>query len=83
MTAKERRIVTILFGDIVGSATIAEQLDPEDWREIVEQVHKAAGDIILSHDGKVLQYLGDGILAVFGAEQASERDPERAIQSAI
>ncbi len=83
MTVEDRRIVSVLFSDIVGSASIAEQLDPEDWREIVEQVHKAAGDIILSHEGKVLQYLGDGILAVFGAEQASERDPERAIQSAI
>jgi class 3 adenylate cyclase/tetratricopeptide (TPR) repeat protein len=83
MTAEQRRIITILFSDIVGSTPIAEQLDPEDWREIVEQVHTLAGEIVLSHQGQVLQYLGDGMLAVFGAESASERDPERAIQAAL
>ncbi|MCK5053318.1 MAG: adenylate/guanylate cyclase domain-containing protein, partial [Anaerolineales bacterium] len=79
MPAEERRIVTILFSDIVGSTSIAEQLDPEEWREIVESVHQLAGEIVLQHRGIVLQYLGDGMLAIFGAEHASERDPERAI----
>ena len=83
MPAEERRIVTILFSDIVGSTSIAEQLDPEEWREIVESVHQLAGEIVLQHRGIVLQYLGDGMLAIFGAEHASERDPERAIRAAL
>lgn len=83
MPAEERRIVTILFSDIVGSTPIAEQLDPEEWREIVEQAHGLSGEIILAHRGKVLQYLGDGILAIFGADHPSERDSERAIRAAL
>jgi len=83
MPAEERRIVTILFSDIVGSTPIAEQLDPEEWREIVESVHQLGGEIVLKHQGLVLQYLGDGMLAIFGAEHASERDPERAIHAAL
>ncbi|MGB2896708.1 MAG: adenylate/guanylate cyclase domain-containing protein [Anaerolineales bacterium] len=83
MPAEERRIVTILFSDIVGSTSIAEQLDPEEWREIVESVHQLAGEIVSHHRGLVLQYLGDGMLAIFGAEHASERDPERAIRAAL
>ncbi|MCJ7566108.1 MAG: tetratricopeptide repeat protein [Anaerolineales bacterium] len=83
MPAEERRIVTILFSDIVGSTPIAEQLDPEEWREIVESVHQLGGEIVLKHQGLVLQYLGDGLLAIFGAEHASERDPERAINAAL
>ena len=83
MPADERRIITILFSDIVGSTSIAERLDPEEWREIVESVHKLAGEVVLRHSGKVLQYLGDGFLAVFGADLASERDPERAILAAL
>ncbi|TET82972.1 MAG: hypothetical protein E3J37_06290 [Anaerolineales bacterium] len=83
MPAEERRIVTILFSDIVGSTPIAEQLDPEEWREIVESVHQLGGELVLKHQGMVLQYLGDGMLAIFGAEHASERDPERAIRAAL
>ena len=83
MPAEERRIVTILFSDIVSSTSIAEQLDPEEWREIVESVHQLGGEIVLKHQGLVLQYLGDGMLAIFGAEHASERDPERAIRAAL
>ncbi len=83
MTTEKRRILTILFSDVVGSSALAERLDPEDWREIVEQVHELSGDIVLAHHGRVLQYLGDGLLAVFGADQSSERDPERAIHAAL
>ncbi|HKZ86268.1 MAG TPA: adenylate/guanylate cyclase domain-containing protein [Anaerolineae bacterium] len=81
--AEERRIVTILFTDIVGSTALAEQLDPEDWREVVAAVHGMAGNVIQRHDGAVLQYLGDGLLALFGAQTASEHDPENAIRAAL
>jgi predicted ATPase/class 3 adenylate cyclase len=80
---EERRIVTILFTDIVGSTSIAEKLDPEDWRTTISAVHKMAGNLVVQNGGRVLQYLGDGLLAVFGTEVASERDPERAIRAAL
>ena len=80
---EERRIVTILFTDIVGSTSIAERMDPEDWRSTISGVHEMAGKIVDQNDGRVLQYLGDGLLAVFGTEVSSERDPERGIKAAL
>ena len=82
-SAEERRIVTILFSDIVGSTALAEKLDPEDWRQVVAAVHEMAGGQIHRHGGTVLQYLGDGLLALFGAPTASESDPEHAIRAAL
>ena len=81
--AEERRIVTILFTDIVGSTALAEKLDPEDWREIVAAIHGMAGRLIQQHHGSVVQYLGDGLLALFGAQTPSERDPENAVHAAL
>jgi len=81
--AEERRLITILFTDIVGSTTIAERLDPEEWRKTVAAVHDAVGTIIQEHQGSVVQYLGDGLLALFGARTASEHDPEHAIRAAL
>jgi class 3 adenylate cyclase/tetratricopeptide (TPR) repeat protein len=80
---EERRIVTILFTDIVGSTALAEKLDPEDWRQVVAAVHGLAGDQIQKNGGTVVQYLGDGLLALFGAQTSSERDPENAIRAAL
>ena len=80
---EERRIVTILFTDIVGSTSIAERMDPEDWRSTISTVHEMAGKIVDRNDGRVLQYLGDGLLAAFGTEFSSERDPERGIKAAL
>ena len=65
--ADERRIVTVLFADIVGSTSLAEKLDPEDWRAVVGAIHEATGRRVHYYDGHVLQYLGDGLLAIFGA----------------
>jgi len=80
---EERRIVTILFTDIVGSTSIAESMDPEDWRSVISTVQEMAGVIVDRNDGRVLQYLGDGLLAAFGTEVSSERDPERGIKAAL
>lgn len=80
---EERRIVTILFADIVGSTSLAEKLDPEDWRQIVASIHTMAGLVIQRYDGTVVQYLGDGLLAMFGAQTSSEHDPENAIRAAL
>ena len=78
-----RRIVTILFTDIVGSTTLAENMDPEEWREIVAAIHAMAGSKIQENRGVVLQFLGDGLLALFGAQSASEQDPENALHAAL
>ncbi len=80
---EERRLVTILFTDIVGSTQMAEKLDPEEWRETVANLHKSVGNIIARHQGRVAQYLGDGLLAFFGAQESSEYDAENAIRAAL
>lgn len=81
--AEERRLLTILFTDVVESTSIAERLDPEEWREIVGRLHATVGRIIQSNHGMVAQYLGDGLLAFFGAQDVHERDPEYAIRAAL
>jgi len=81
--ADERRLITILFTDIVGSTGLAEQVDPEAWRQTVAGVHATAGACITQHDGQIAQYLGDGLLAFFGAQHAGEADPEHAIRAAL
>jgi class 3 adenylate cyclase/tetratricopeptide (TPR) repeat protein len=80
---EERRIVSILFTDIVGSTALAERLDPEDWRQIVAEIHAIAGEQVTANHGRVVQYLGDGLLALFGTQNASETDPEHAVQAAL
>jgi class 3 adenylate cyclase len=80
---EERRMVTILFIDMVGSTSIAEKLDPEEWRQVVSKLHTALGEAVVVHHGTVAQYLGDGLLAFFGAKEASEHDPENAIRAAL
>jgi class 3 adenylate cyclase/predicted ATPase len=81
--AEERRVITILFTDVVGSTALAESLDPEEWRHTVTVLHETVGGIIQKHQGTVAQYLGDGLLALFGAYSSSEHDPENAIRAAL
>ena len=81
--AEERRLITIFFTDIVGSTAIAERLDPEEWRKTVAAIHQMVGTIVQEHQGSVVQYLGDGLLAMFGARTAGEHDPENAIRAAL
>jgi class 3 adenylate cyclase len=79
----ERRQLTILFCDLVGSTAIAEQLDPEDWREIAGEYQRAAAENVERFDGHVAQYLGDGLLIYFGYPRAHEDDPERAVRAGL
>lgn len=83
LPADERRLVTILFTDIVESTTLAEKLDPEEWRRIVTQLHGAAAECVSKHHGQVIQYLGDGLLALFGAQEPGEFDAENAVRAAL
>ena len=79
----ERRQLTVLFCDLVGSTELSERLDPEDLREVVQNYHAAASQVIRELDGYVAQYLGDGILAYFGYPLAHENDARRAILAGL
>jgi class 3 adenylate cyclase len=79
----ERRLVTILFTDIVGSTALAEQLDPEEWKEIVQGAHRRVSDAVMRYEGTIAQLLGDGVLAFFGAPHAHEDDPARAVRAGL
>ena len=79
----QRKPVTILFTDIVGSTAIAETMDPEDWRDIVSGVHQRIGKAIYAYEGTITQLLGDGVYSFFGAPITHEDDPVRAVLSAM
>ncbi|MBV8136394.1 MAG: AAA family ATPase [Deltaproteobacteria bacterium] len=79
----ERRHLTVLFCDLVGSTEIAAQLDPEEWREVVAGYHRAAAEAITRFGGHVAQYLGDGVMAYFGWPEAHDNDGERAARAAL
>ena len=81
--AGERKLVTVLFTDIVGSTALAEKLDPEAWGEIVSGAHAVVGEAVQRYDGVIAQLLGDGALAFFGAPTQHEDDPERAILASL
>ncbi len=79
----QRKSVTILFTDIVGSTAIAEKLDPEEWKEVVQGAHLRVSDAVYRYEGTIAQLLGDGVLAFFGAPLTHEDDPERAARAAL
>ena len=79
----ERRHLTVLFCDLVGSTAIAAQLDPEEWRETVAGYHRIATEAITRFDGHVAKYLGDGVMAYFGYPQAHDNDAERAARAGL
>jgi class 3 adenylate cyclase/tetratricopeptide (TPR) repeat protein len=81
--AGERRHLTVLFCDLVGSTEIAAQLDPEEWREVVASYHRAAAEAITRFGGYVAQYLGDGVMAYFGWPEAHENNAERAVRAGL
>jgi ABC-type oligopeptide transport system substrate-binding subunit/class 3 adenylate cyclase len=79
----ERKPVTILFTDIVGSTSLAEKLDPEEWKEIVSGAHQRVSQAVYRYEGTIAQLLGDGVLAFFGAPVTHEDDPVRAVHAAL
>ncbi|MDK1494174.1 AAA family ATPase [Sinorhizobium sp. 7-81] len=79
----ERRQLTVLFCDLVGSTALAARLDPEDMGAIVRAYHRCSTDVIRSWGGHVAKYMGDGVLAYFGFPQAHEDDAERAIHAGL
>jgi class 3 adenylate cyclase/predicted ATPase len=79
----ERRHVTILFSDLVGSLAISSQLDPEDLHDLILSYRRACAGVVERFSGHVAQYLGDGILAYFGFPAAHEDDAERAVRAGL
>lgn len=79
----DRRQLTIMFADLVGSTQLSTELEPEDLRELNRQFQEAASAAIEQFGGFVARYMGDGVLAYFGYPQAHEDDAERAVRSAL
>lgn len=79
----ERRLVTALFADIVGSTALAAEMDPEQYRDIVTAAHERVSRAVYRYEGTIAQLLGDGVLAFFGAPLAHEDDAERAVRAAL
>jgi class 3 adenylate cyclase/predicted ATPase len=79
----ERRQLTVMFCDLVGSTALSARLDPEDLREVVSAYHRAVTEIIAGFDGFVAKYMGDGVLVYFGYPRAHEDDAERAVRAGL
>src|SRR4051812_14201351 len=82
-TATERRVLTVLFCDLVGSTALAEQLDPEDLGSVLHAYQETCRGVVEQSGGHIAQYLGDGLLVYFGYPQAQEDDARRAVRSAL
>jgi len=81
--AVERRHLTVMFCDLVGSTPLSLQLDPEDLREVIGAYQLAVGEVVKRFEGFVARYMGDGILIYFGYPHAHEDDAERAVRCAL
>jgi TOMM system kinase/cyclase fusion protein len=79
----ERRQLTVLFCDLVGSTALAAQLDPEDFRDVTVTYQTTCAAVIHRYDGHIAQYLGDGLLVYFGYPSAHEDDAQRAIHAGL
>jgi class 3 adenylate cyclase len=82
-TAAERRQVTVMFSDLVGSTALSARLDPEDLREVIAAYQKRVAETMQRFDGFVAKYMGDGVLVYFGYPQAHEDDAERAVRAGL
>jgi len=84
LTAETRRVITVLFADLVGSTGLTERLDPEEARDVIKKFYDVAEDVVERwYQGSIANYLGDGVLAVFGLPAAHENDPERAARAGL
>ena len=82
-TGGERRQLTVLFCDLVGSTALSSDLDPEDLRDVVRGYQKAVAEVIGRHEGYIAQYLGDGLLIYFGYPKPHEDDAARAVRAGL
>lgn len=82
-TEAERRQVTVMFCDMVGSTPLSEQLDPEELRDVLHDYQSSCAKVIRGYDGHIARYLGDGILVYFGYPVAHEDDAQRAVRAGL
>ena len=80
---EERKVVSIIFADLVGSTGRAESQDPEDVRGLLSTYHARVRHELEAHGGTVEKFIGDAVVAVFGAPASHEDDPERAVRAAL
>ena len=81
--AAERRFLTVMFCDLVGSTPLSRRLDPEDLRDVLKRYRNAVASAVIGYDGYVAQFLGDGVLCYFGWPRAHEDQAERAVRAAL
>jgi hypothetical protein len=79
----ERRQVTVMFSDLVGSTALSARMDPEDLREVISAYQKCVAECVQRFGGFVAKYMGDGVLIYFGYPQAHEDDAERAVRAGL
>ncbi len=79
----ERRQLTVMFCDLVGSTALSARMDPEDLRDLIGAYHKCVAEAVSRFGGFVAKYMGDGVLVYFGYPQAHEDDPERAVRAGL
>jgi class 3 adenylate cyclase len=79
----ERRQVTVMFSDLVGSTALSARMDPEDLREVISAYQKSVAETVHHFGGFVAKYMGDGVLVYFGYPQAHEDDAERAVRAGL
>ncbi len=79
----ERRQITVLFCDLVGSTALSEELDPEDLRDVIRRYHATCELVVARYNGSVAQHLGDGVLVYFGHPRAHEDDAVRAVRAGL
>src|SRR5688572_21733091 len=82
-TADEMRLVTVMFVDVVNSTRISQELDQGDWKNIISEAHSRVASRIGQREGQIGQYLGDGVLAFFGAQRSRGDDALRAVACAV
>ncbi|MGI8657416.1 MAG: adenylate/guanylate cyclase domain-containing protein [Candidatus Limnocylindria bacterium] len=80
---EERRLVTVLFADVVGSTALGESLDPEDLRRLLSRFYAIAQDVVDGHSGTLEKFIGDAAMAIFGLPQAHDDDARRALDAAL
>jgi len=82
-SSAERRQLTVMFCDLVGSTALSTQLDPEDLRDVIAAYHKCAATVVARFGGFIAKYMGDGVLIYFGYPEANEADAENAVRTAL
>src|SRR4029453_7456801 len=80
---QERKVVTVLFCDLVGFTARSEAMDPEDVQRLLEPYHAHLLSVLERHGGTVAKFIGDAVMGIFGAPVAHEDDPERAVRAAL